>query len=87
MIVEALEAMSKMEPGRASNLSSAEALDVIRGLNPTVKPEAAAALLKPPSYMKPHDQLALSQSLMRVLLTHCRRDGSLAPLHYEDLAR
>lgn len=86
MIVGALEAMGGMEPARASNLTSAEALDVVRGLNPRVKPEATAMLLKPKSCMSPHDQLALSQSLLRVLLTHCRRDGSLAPLHFEDLA-
>jgi len=85
MIVAALEAMGRMDPTAASNLSSAEALDIVRGLNPDVKPEARAALLKPPSHLSPHDQLALSQSLLRVLLTHCRRDGSLAPLHYEDL--
>ena len=85
MIVGAMEAMGRMEPEAATSLTSAQALEVIRGLNPSVKPEATAALLKPKSSMTTHDQLALSQSLLRVLMTHCRRDGSLAPLHYEDL--
>ena len=84
LIVGALEAIGQMDAATASNLTAAQALDVIRSLNPQVKPEQTAALLKPPTHLAPHEQLALAHSLLRVLLTHCRRDGSLAPLHYED---
>ena len=85
MIVSALESINRMDKDAVGNLSAAQALDVIRGLNPNITPEAKAALLKPPSLMSPHEQLALSHSLLRVLLAHCRQDGSLSPLHYEEL--
>lgn len=83
LIIAALDAIGKMDPQTASNLSAAQALDVVRGLSPQVKPEMAAALLRPPTQLSPHEQVALSQSLLRVLLAHFRRDGSLAPLHFE----
>ena len=73
-----------MDPNAAANLTSYQALDIIRALQPSVKPEDRASLLRPPTQMAPHEQLALSQSLLRVLLAHCRRDGSLAPIHHED---
>jgi hypothetical protein len=85
MIVGALESIGRMDAAAATNLTAAQALEVIRGLNPKVKPETVHGLLKPQSSLSPHEQLALSHSLLRVLLAHCRRDGSLAPLHYEDL--
>ena len=85
MIVTALESIGRMDKDALGRLSAAQALDVIRGLNPTIKPEAKAQLLKPPSLMSPHEQLALSHSLLRVLLAHCRQDGSISPLHFEDL--
>jgi len=86
LIVGALETIGKMEPTAAANLTAVQAREVIRSLNPQISPEKTAALLRPPTQLAPHEQLALSHSLLRVLLTHCRRDGSLAPLHYEDLA-
>ena len=86
MIVQSLEAMKRMDDEKAQNLSAYEALNIIRGLNPQIKPEAIATLLKPKTHLAPHEQRALAQSLLRVLLTHCRRDGSLAPLRYEELA-
>ena len=86
LIVGALEAIGQMDPSAAASLTAAQALDVVRGLHPApLKPAAASALLKPPSQLTPHEQRGLAQSLLRVLLAHCRRDGSLAPLHYEDL--
>ena len=84
LIVGALEAIGKMDLNAAANLTSSQALDIIRALQPSVKPEDRASLLRPPTQMAPHEQLALSQSLLRVLLAHCRRDGSLAPIHHED---
>ena len=78
----------QMEPAAAANLTSSQALDVVRGIHPTsLKPEAAAALLRPATQLSPYEQRGLAQSLLRVLLAHCRRDGSLAPLHYEEIAR
>jgi len=86
LIVGALESLAQMDETARATLTSAQALDIIRSLNPQVRPEQTAALLKPPTQLAPHEQLALAQSLLRVLLAHCRRDGSLAPLHFEDLA-
>jgi len=86
LIVGALETIGKMDATAAANLTAVQAREVIRSLNPQISPEKAAALLRPPTQLAPHEQLALSHSLLRVLLTYCRRDGSLAPLHYEDLA-
>ena len=85
MIAAALDSMSRMDSTAARNLTAAQAIDVIRGL-PVTKPDVNLASLRSPSLMSPHEQLALSHSLLRVLLAHCRQGGSLRPLHYEDLA-
>lgn len=83
MIVAALDALRQMKPEATGSLTAAQALGVVRGLEPNVTPEALAALLRPPSLLSAHDQNTLSHSMLRVLLEHCRRDGWLAPIPFE----
>ena len=42
----ALDALGRMDADAAANLTAAGALDIVRGLNPAIKPEATAALLR-----------------------------------------
>ncbi len=86
LIVGALDTLSKMEPAAAANMSAADAIEIVRTLRLSVpSSQAMTALTKPPPHASPHDQLALTQSLLRVLLAHCRAEGLLLPLHFEEL--
>ena len=69
----------------AANLSADEALAIVRKMQGAVDASAKASLLRPPPPTTPHEQSAFSQSLLRVLLSTCRTDGSFAPHHFEDL--
>ena len=63
LIVAALDTIAQMEPAAAANLTSSQALDVVRGIHPTsLKPEAAAALLRPATQLSPYEQRGLAQS-------------------------
>ena len=77
LIIGALDAIASMEPSAAASLTAAQALDIVRRLNPTpLKPEAAAALLRPPTQLTPHEQRGLARS--RSSASYSRTAGATA---------
>jgi hypothetical protein len=85
LVVQALQRLASMKDGEAGQLTSSGALSMVRKLQGQVSAPQKAALSRPPPPMTPHGRSSFAQSLLRVLLATARADGSVAPLHFEDL--